>query len=122
VARATAGEVRAVPETRALLASAFEEVLAVATASGVALPGDVVARTMAFVDGLPADATPSLLRDVVAGRPSEIEALSGAVVRRGARGGVATPVHRMILAALLPQERAARAASPAAAVAAPATR
>ncbi len=64
---------------------------------------------MAFVDGLPADATPSLLRDVAAGRPSEIEALCGAVVRHGAQRGVATPVHCTILSALLPQDMQRRA-------------
>jgi 2-dehydropantoate 2-reductase len=108
-ARATAGEVRTTPETRALLAAAFEEVRAVARASGVPLADDVAARTMAFVDSLPEAATPSLQRDVIAGRPSELEALSGAVARRGAKLGVPTPAHATILAALLPQERAARA-------------
>jgi 2-dehydropantoate 2-reductase len=109
IARATAGEVRSVPETRALLSSAFDEVRAVAQASGVTLPADVGARTLAFVDGLPADATSSLQRDIAAGRPSEIQGLSGAVTRRGAELGVPTPIHGAILAALLPQENAARA-------------
>jgi 2-dehydropantoate 2-reductase len=106
--RLPAGEWRAVAETRSLLVAAFEEVRAVAVASGVALPAAVVDKTVAFVDALPEAATPSLQRDVVAGRPSELESLSGAVVRIGAQVGVDTPVHRAILAALLPLERKAR--------------
>jgi ketopantoate reductase len=42
-------------------------------------------------------------------RPSELEAQVGAVVRLGERLGVTVPVHRTIYAALLPQERRARA-------------
>jgi 2-dehydropantoate 2-reductase len=47
-------------------------------------------------------------RDVLAGRPSELEAQVGAVVRLGERLGVEVPVHRTIYAALLPQDRRAR--------------
>ncbi len=109
IARSTAGVVRTIPETRALLVTAFEEVRAVATAKGIALAPDLIERTLAFVDALPESATASLQRDVVAGRPSEIDSLSGAVARIGATLGVDVPVHRAIHAALLPLERAARA-------------
>jgi 2-dehydropantoate 2-reductase len=47
-------------------------------------------------------------RDIIQGRPSELEAQVGAVVRLGERLGVAVPVHRMIYDALLPLERQAR--------------
>lgn len=109
VSRATAGRMRAVPETRALLEAAMREVEAVARARGVALAPDVVARTLAFVDGLPEAATASMQRDVMEGRLSELEAQNGAVVRLGRELGVPTPVHEMIYAALRPQEDAARA-------------
>jgi 2-dehydropantoate 2-reductase len=58
---------------------------------------------------LPGDSIASLQRDIVAGRPSEIEALSGAAARIGAELGVPVPIHATIHAALLPQEQAARA-------------
>jgi 2-dehydropantoate 2-reductase len=60
------------------------------------------------VDSLPDDATASMQRDILAGRPSELEAQSGAVARLGARAGVPTPVHDFIYASLLPLERRAR--------------
>jgi 2-dehydropantoate 2-reductase len=106
--RSTAGVIRSVPETRRLLVAALEEVQAVAVARGIALREGVVAKTLALIDGLPEDATASLQRDVVAGRPSEIDALSGAVARIGVGAGVAVPVHTTIHAALLPQELSAR--------------
>ena len=47
-------------------------------------------------------------RDIIQGRPSELEAQIGAVVRLGRRLDIAVPVHRTIYGALLPQERKAR--------------
>ncbi|HEY6001736.1 MAG TPA: 2-dehydropantoate 2-reductase, partial [Anaeromyxobacter sp.] len=103
VARAPVGVVRSVPETRALLARAQEELAAVARARGVALPADAAAKTLAVIDGLPAEVTSSMQRDVGAGRPSELEDQVGAVVRLASEAGVAVPIHETILAALLPQ-------------------
>jgi 2-dehydropantoate 2-reductase len=108
VSRVPAGVIRSLPETRELLRQALEEIYSVALRSGVALPADAVARTLEFIDGLPPDGTASMQRDVLAGRPSELEAQVGAVVRLGERLGVEVPVHRTIYAALLPQERRAR--------------
>jgi 2-dehydropantoate 2-reductase len=108
LARAPVGVLRGMPETRRLLEEAMGEILAVARARGIRLPDDVVARTMGFVDGQPAEGTTSLQRDVAAGRPSELEAWCGAVVRLGAESGVPTPLHRVMYHALLPLERRAR--------------
>jgi 2-dehydropantoate 2-reductase len=110
VARAPAGVVRSVPETRALLSRAQEELAALARARGVALPADAVPKTLALIDGVPAEATSSMQRDIGSGRPSELEDQVGAVVRLAREAGVAVPVHEAIHAALLPQERAARGA------------
>lgn len=112
VTRAPAGAIRATPEARALLRGLMAEVEAVARVRGVALPADVVERTMAFVDGVPADATASMQRDLSAGRPSELDDQPGAVVRAARAAGLAAPLHEALVAALLPQERAARGAAP----------
>jgi 2-dehydropantoate 2-reductase len=108
VTRAPIGIVRSVPETRALLEAAMEEIRAVGRARGVSLPDDVVLRTMAFVDTLPAAGTASLQRDLAAGRPSELEWWSGAVARLGAEAGVATPIHAFVYWSMLPTELRAR--------------
>jgi len=75
------------------------------------LSDDVVDRSMAFVDTLPPDGTISLQRDIAAGRPSELEAWNGAVVRLGRQAGVATPLHEFLYHSLLPLEVSARGGS-----------
>jgi len=108
VTRAPVGALRQLPETRELLRRAMEEVRALARARGVEVSADVLPRTLAFLDALPPDGTASMQRDVVAGRPSELEAQSGAIVRLGREAGVPTPVHDFLYASLLPLERRAR--------------
>lgn len=108
VARAPAGVIRSVPETRRMLERGMREIHEVARARGVSLGGGVVERTMRLMDALAPDATTSLQRDIAAGRPSELEAWSGAVVRLGGAAGVATPLHEFIYHSLLPSERRAR--------------
>ncbi len=102
LARATAGEVLASAETRALFLDAMREVAAVAGARGVELDPEVVERTLVMVEGFGPEATSSMQRDVAAGAPFELEAFSGAVVRLGAASGVDTPVHRSLDALLRP--------------------
>ncbi len=106
--RAPIGVWRSLPETHRLSEQAVCEVLAVACARGVAVPVDALQKTMALLDSVPPEATASLQRDVMAGRPSELEAQIGAVVRLGEAAGVATPLHAFIYASLLPLERRAR--------------
>jgi 2-dehydropantoate 2-reductase len=108
VTRAPIGVIRGQPESRELLRQALQEIYAVAVRNSIALPEDTVEKTLAFIDGLPAAGTASMQRDILGGRPSELEAQVGAVVRLGERLGIAVPVHRTIHAALLPLERRAR--------------
>jgi 2-dehydropantoate 2-reductase len=112
VTRVPIGVIRSQPESRDLLRQALEEIYALAVRDRIALPADTVETTLAFIDGLPAEGTASMQRDIIQGRPSELEAQVGAVVRLGQRLGVAVPVHRMIYAALLPLERRARGELP----------
>lgn len=106
--RAPAGAFRAEPATRAMLVAAMREVEAVAHARGVPVDRGIVDSTLRMFDMLPADATASMQRDLLAGRPSELEDQCGAVVRLGREAGVPTPVCECLYASLLPQERRAR--------------
>lgn len=115
VTRATIGEVLSCPESRELFRQAVAEVAAVAAARGVDLGDDAVARTMAFVDGLPPAMRTSMQRDVEQGRRIELDALSGTVVRYGQAAGVPTPAHAFLYAALRPAALAAERAYAAAA-------
>jgi 2-dehydropantoate 2-reductase len=97
--------VRTLPETRTLLETAMREIGVVAEARGIPLPKEVLADSMARVDSMPPGATASMHRDLVEGRPSELSDQTGAVVRLGRQAGVATPVHDVLWATLLPQDR-----------------
>jgi 2-dehydropantoate 2-reductase len=108
VSRSTVGEVRDCPQARQLLQQLIEEVVAVARARGVRLSDDVVARTVALVESMPASGTTSMQRDIVDGRPSELEQIIGAVIRLGEERKVRTPAMEYIYAALMPQELKAR--------------
>jgi 2-dehydropantoate 2-reductase len=104
----TAGPLRRDPEWRARLEGAMNEAAAVAAARGVRLSDAAVATAMKRVDALPEDATASLMRDLLAGRPSELHQLIGAVVRLGRDAAVATPVSAALYTALTPLEDRAR--------------
>ena len=108
VTRAPIGTLRDLPETRGMLEQGMREIFHVARAKDIRVADDAVARTMAFVDSQPPVGTASMQRDIVAGRPSELEAWNGAVVRLGRRAGVATPIHAFLYHSLLPLELRAR--------------
>ena len=108
VTRAAIGATRAMPETRRLLEQCMQEAFAVARSREVALADTIVAETMTFIDSLAADGTTSLQRDIVDGKPSELEYWNGAVVRLAREQGVTAPTHEFIYHALLPQERRTR--------------
>ncbi len=110
VTRVPIGVWRSMPETRDLATRAIREIVDLARARGVDLGDEAVDRTLARFDGLNADATSSLQRDIIDGKPSELDAQLGAVVRLGREAGVPTPVCEMLYDVLLPQERKARGA------------
>jgi 2-dehydropantoate 2-reductase len=104
VVRLPAGDMRACPETMTMMAAAMEEIESVARVKGVALDSDIVAKTMAFVEGLSDETTASMQRDVQGGRMFELEAMTGSLIRYGDEAGVNTPVNDLIYAVLKPQE------------------
>jgi 2-dehydropantoate 2-reductase len=102
------GRIRTEPASRALLERGMREIVAVARGRGIGLGAETVASSMAFIDSLDPTGTSSLQRDLAEGRPSELEAWTGSVVRLGRESGVPTPLHAEIYEALAPIERAAR--------------
>lgn len=82
------------------LAAVVAEQVAVARARGVALPADAVDRMLAFTDGMPAESTTSMQRDLTEGRPNELDGQIGVIVRLGKELGVPTPRHDVLYAVL----------------------
>jgi 2-dehydropantoate 2-reductase len=108
VVRVPAGQYRDVPESRLMLIKAMTELESLARAQGVNLDADIVEQKMRFVDGLEPGAITSMQRDVLAGRPSEMEELIGMVCRMAEETGVSAPTYQFIYAALKPAEVKAR--------------
>ncbi len=99
---------RAQPEIRALTDRLLREVAALATVRGIDLGADAVERTWHRYDSLPPESTSSMQRDIMDGKPSELDAQLGAIVRLARESGVETPATSVIYDALLPLEQRAR--------------
>lgn len=107
VAGTPLGPILDTAESHALLRDALTEAVAVGRGKGVRLPADIVETTMAFFASLDPTVTASMQRDVTAGKPFELEAQTGAIVRLGRRYSVPTPVNQVLYRALKPAERIA---------------
>jgi 2-dehydropantoate 2-reductase len=98
IARATYGEAVAIPEGRELIKQLVNECVAVARAGGVGLPPNDYEETVwRFAESV-SHVYSSTAQDLERGKPTEIDALNGLVVRRGAELGVPTPVNQSIVA------------------------
>jgi 2-dehydropantoate 2-reductase len=102
------GVIRELKETRELMAQVMEEVFLIAKKSGITIDDTFVQKNIAFTDTLPYESTSSLARDVMEGKPSEIEYQNGTVVRLGKKLGIPTPANNFIYSCILPMEYQAR--------------
>jgi 2-dehydropantoate 2-reductase len=76
------------------------ECAAVGRAEGAKLSGTVPAEVLAMYLRQPPDSINSMLADRLAGKPTEIDARNGVIVRRGEQHGIQTPMNRMAVALL----------------------
>jgi 2-dehydropantoate 2-reductase len=98
VVHSTYGDVVAIPESRETIRVLVNECVAVARASGVSLPeNDFAAMVLQFAERV-GPVFSSTAQDLERGKPTEIDALNGFVVRRGVALGVPTPVNQSIVA------------------------
>jgi 2-dehydropantoate 2-reductase len=108
VTRQPFGVFRKIPESRAMLNASVEEVVRLGRAKGMNLPSDMVDAMMQRIDGFPEGMFASMQKDIMEGKPSELESQTGAVIRMGRDLGIPTPTHEFIYASLLPMELQAR--------------
>jgi len=85
------------PSLRALLSALVAEGRAVADAHGVVLDGDPDAM-LDLAHEAAYDHRPSMLQDVLARRPTEVDFLNGAIVQLGRQAGVPTPLNEAVAA------------------------
>ena len=100
MARATLAELMPQSHWRKVVHACLTEIDTVARANGVNLPPTIVPRTINYIEEHLADLQASMHHDLVAGRPLELDALNGAVVRAGLDSGVPTPINDIIYAML----------------------
>ena len=101
-ARLPAGHIWSDPHAREMLLAAAQEVALIARGEGVPIAGDLLDRIVAYMDALPRTTRSSLLIDLSQGKPIEVEALQGSVVRRGLALGLPTPIMSAFYAVLKP--------------------
>jgi 2-dehydropantoate 2-reductase len=82
--------------TPSVAARAARETARVARASGTDLPDETAVGAVETVAAATADNQSSMLQDVRTGRPTEVDAINGAVVQRGETLGVDTPTNRTL--------------------------
>ena len=111
VTRAPAGVWRNLPETWEMAIQIVREADSVARGKGVPLAGNEAEAAIRRLEQLTPNGTLSMQRDIMEGRPSELEVQNGAVVRFGQETRVPTPVNNFIYHSLLPQEMKARGQS-----------
>ncbi len=84
------------PLARPLLGGLAREAASVAEALGVALPFAGPERAAEEVAGRTAANHSSMLRDILRGAPTEVEAINGAVVREGQALGLPVPLNWLV--------------------------
>lgn len=95
VAGISYGPMLEVEGTRDVVASAVQEAVTVARASGVSMPDDLLERILKIPAAMPNQMS-STAQDVARGKPSEIDFLNGYVVRKGAELGIPTPTNHAL--------------------------
>lgn len=91
-----------------LLQKTAQEIMLVANAKGIPLAEEHLEKAFEIIQNQPPGTTASTQRDIMAGRPSELENFNGFIVKEAQRLNIPTPVNKMIYECLLPMEREAR--------------
>jgi 2-dehydropantoate 2-reductase len=84
----------------AIMRSLVSECAAVGRAEGAALAEDIAEEVVRRYQASPPDSINSMHADRAEGRPMEVDARHGVIVRRGRKHGIPTPVNEIVLALL----------------------
>lgn len=89
----TSGDIRKSEKLQEDVFALLSETYQVSRAEGIGLPEDMPQKKFDFIMHTQSEAaTSSLRRDVEAKRPAEIDAFSGAILRKAAKAGIPVPV------------------------------
>lgn len=102
------GAMRDDEHIRQIMYQTANEIVAVANAKGIELTNDDIEMILKIVDNLNAKTTASMQRDIMDGRPSELDNFNGYIVRQGKELHITTPANSFTYHCLWPQEKKAR--------------
>jgi 2-dehydropantoate 2-reductase len=108
VTRVPGSQWRDSPDALEMYMEAVMEVTDVARASGIAVDDQQLQQLVKAVVSGPVAQLTSMQRDILEGKPSELEAQVGVIHRLGAELSVPTPVYTNMYRSLLPSEMRAR--------------
>lgn len=100
ITRMSLGGVFGSPHASGLLNQLLEEAIAVARAHNIELDSNHSKNVIDLYSKQPAAQSSSLIVDILAGKPTELEWLSGRVHNLGLKMGVPTPAHSLVWQAL----------------------
>jgi 2-dehydropantoate 2-reductase len=106
--RSVIGELRKEEHIKSMLYQTAHEIVAIANAQGIGLKNSDIDLVLKVIDNLDPKTTASMQRDVMEGRPSELENFNGYIVKMGKQLHISTPVNTFTYYCLLPQEKKAR--------------
>ena len=102
LSRQPIGKLRDDPDLRPIFRAAYQEVIDVGRAKGIALPADALDKVIDFTGHTPPAMKASMALDLDRGNRLEVPWLSGKVADLGRQLGIPTPTHNMIYAMLKP--------------------
>ena len=91
-----------------LMQKTAREMIAVANAKGIPLSEEHFQKTFEIINAQPEGTTASTQRDIMQGKPSELENFNGYIVKEGEKLGIETPTNKLIYECLKPMENQAR--------------
>lgn len=91
-------------KARDLMLEVMEEVRIAAACEGVTLSDSDLQRWISLLDTLSPDGETSMLQDVLAGRPTEVDLFSGTLLQIGKAHGLDLPVNRKLYEILTSQQ------------------
>ncbi|NER16970.1 ketopantoate reductase family protein [Spongiivirga citrea] len=106
--RSEIGVMREDEKLRDMMQQTANEILEIANTKGININQKTIEKAFAAIDKQAYHTTASMQRDIMEGRPSELENFNGYVVKEGLKMGIPTPVNSFIYNCLLPMEKKAR--------------
>ncbi|PZC49619.1 MAG: 2-dehydropantoate 2-reductase [Chloroflexi bacterium] len=101
-ARANLSDIIKFPESTTLLRNVMGEIVNIANHEGIDLATDIIETTIKYMEEEATSLKASMYSDLQAGKPMELDALTGTVVRLAKKWGLPVPANQAIYAMLKP--------------------